>query len=609
MSLLSELKRRNVFRVGLFYIVSAWLVIQVAETVLPLFDVPDGALRAVVVILTLGFPLAVIFAWIFELTPDGIKLDTDSKVDPATKHQTAHKLNIATLVAAALAIGLLITDRLVPEASPTAQSGVSTADPVTEPDTRADESAVVGVEESVAVLPFVNMSADPDQEYFSDGMTEEVINKLVRQTDVSVAARTSVFAFKGDNRNVSEIGRELGVTHVIEGSVRSANNTVRITAQLIDVSNGFHRWSETYDRELIDVFAVQEEIAASVAAALSASLEGSSAAPRTLTTDDPEAYNMYLRARSLLRQRTGLDEAADLLGEVTQRDSEFAPAWATAAIVANVRDDNDRAVQFAERALALDPENVDALTALASSHRAQWQWEPAERVFERAMALDPESSELLEDYAEFLGMVGRFDEMLSIAEQGYLIDPYLPPLAAVYAEALMIAGRAEDADRALAASTLYTSPRWFVSFRVAAALQIGRPDQAIEVIRSELPPTRTDIEMVIAVLETPDDERAVAELQTHLFEQLATASYDPFMGSYALLHARRHDVVLRLQQAGVDRNLQGDLEWIFAPLFDDLRALPAFNDYLESVNLPDYWRKHGWPDPCQPIGEDDFVCD
>jgi len=171
LSLLSELKRRNVFRVGLFYIISAWLIIQVAETVLLLFDVPDGALRAVVVILTLGFSLAVIFAWVFELTPDGIKLDTDSKIDPATKHQTAHKLNIATLVAAALAIGLLITDRLVPEASPTAQSGVSTADPVTEPDTRADESAVVGVEESVAVLPFVSMSADPDQEYSSEGMT------------------------------------------------------------------------------------------------------------------------------------------------------------------------------------------------------------------------------------------------------------------------------------------------------------------------------------------------------------------------------------------------------------------------------------------------------
>ncbi|MDX1625294.1 MAG: hypothetical protein R3323_02165 [Wenzhouxiangellaceae bacterium] len=467
---------------------------------------------------------------------------------------------------------------------------------------------------SVAVLPFVNMSADAEQEYFSDGMTEEIINALVRRTDVSVAARTSVFAFKNHNRNVSEIGRELGVTHVIEGSVRSANDMVRITAQLIDVGNGFHEWSETFDRELVDVFAVQEEIAESVAAALSETLAEEPAAPAALTTADPEAYRMFLQARRLLRLRgtDNLERADELLGAVTEIDPGFAPAWATAAIVADVSDDLERAFEYAERALALDPENVDALTALASSHRASWQWHEAERVFERAMALDPESSELLEDYAEFLGMTGRVDEMLEVAERGYLIDPYLAPLTGAYAEALLIHGRPDDADRALLDSLTRGSPGWLETYRVAAALAMQRPDRAAAVIEGmEFDDTGgTDDAMALAVtaLRSPGDPQTLDALEAYLLSLDSDALVRQMLVHLVLLHAGRPEPVLRAQQAYLERNVQGELEWIWAPIFDDLRALPGFLDLLESVDLPAYWDANGWPDYCSRLPSGEIEC-
>ena len=485
-----------------------------------------------------------------------------------------------------------------------AREGIVRAPPIDIPFACPPATAV-----SIAVLPFVNMSANADQEYFSDGMTEEIINALVRQTGLSVAARTSVFAFKNDNRNVSEIGRSLGVSHVIEGSVRSSNNTVRITAQLIDVANGFHEWSETYDRELTDVFAVQEEIAANVAAALTASFSEPAPASNVLTTADPEAYKKFLQARSLLRQRgeVSVAQAAELLAEVTRRDPDFAPGWATAAIVANVSNRLDAAFEYAERALALDPDNVDALTALASSHRASWQWREAERVFDRALALDPESSELLEDYAEFLGMVGRFDEMLEVGEKGFLIDPYLPPLAAVYAEALMIAGRLEDAARVMTEALIPSSPGWLFTYSIAASLQMDRPDQALLILRGLDGPSAA-LELVTAVLENPADEAAVAALESYLDSNLEAEIFEVLVGQFALLHAGRPERVLEFQTRLVEQNLQGELEWIFAPLFDEVRRLPGFVDYLEAVNLPAYWDATGWPDRCTRVQSGEIKC-
>ncbi|HET6591412.1 MAG TPA: hypothetical protein VFG48_00715, partial [Xanthomonadales bacterium] len=300
---------------------------------------------------------------------------------------------------------------------------------------------------SVAVLPFVNMSADAEQEYFSDGITEEIINALVRVPGVKVAARTSVFAFKGREQDVRAIGSDLGVTHLLEGSVRSDGQQLRITAQLIQVQDGFHLWSETFDRRRVNVFAIQEEIAAAIAGVLNEKLSGQQAAPQ-IARIGVEAYDDYLRARAHLRARgdAELEQARALLLAVTGADPDYAPAWATLAITADVLDDHDAAGRYAQRALQLDPDNVDALTALGGVYRDTFHWQQAAETFERALAIDPDSAELLEDYGEFLARTGRMERLLEVTERGYAVDPYLSPLVEVHAYALMAN---EHIDRAI----------------------------------------------------------------------------------------------------------------------------------------------------------------
>ncbi len=467
------------------------------------------------------------------------------------------------------------------------------------------------IETSVAVLPFVNMSSNAEQEYFSDGITEEIINTLVRRTDLSVAARTSVFAFKGDNRNVSEIGRSLNVSHVIEGSVRSAGDQVRVTAQLIGVDDGFHLWSDSYDRQLTNIFAVQEEIAASVAEALSQALMPAGEAPRHATTD-PQTYDLYLQARALLRLRREeqLTRAAELLAEATERDPRFAPAWATAAQVADVNERHDDAVEFAERALALDPRNVDALNALGAAYRDTYRWEDAEAKLLQALELDPESSELLEDYAEFLGATGRTEAMLDVARRGWLIDPYLPPLAAVYAEALMTAGRSEESLQVLdELSRMANMPGWIQSYRFAALREVAPDERLIELV-ADLPPPLTPLRaLIIDALRDPGIPAkvdAVAEAVSRL--DPSDFSPDTMISTYALLHLGRPEPVLDFQIRQAREWIPTELEWIHAPLFDDLRALPRFAELMEISRLPEYWDANGWPDYCERSLEGTIRC-
>ncbi len=242
MSLFAELKRRNVFRVGVAYAVAAWLLIQVTDIMVPTLGLPEWIGKATIFLLIIGFVPAIIFAWAFELTPEGIKREKDVDRSQSITAQTGRKLNYAITALLALAVVYLLMDKFSP-AEPGADSG---------PVTAAVDSTAEPVEnlKSIAVLPFVNMSDDAANEYFSDGISEEILNALAKVKDLKVAGRTSSFAFKGENQDLRRIGEALGVKHILEGSVRKAGNTVRITAQLVQVDDGFHLWSDTYDREL-----------------------------------------------------------------------------------------------------------------------------------------------------------------------------------------------------------------------------------------------------------------------------------------------------------------------------------------------------------------------
>ncbi|NCO19412.1 MAG: hypothetical protein GW900_05080 [Gammaproteobacteria bacterium] len=320
MNLFSELKRRNVFRVALFYLVSAWVVVQVAETVLPVFDVPDIFVRGIIILLALGFVPALVFAWAFELTPDGLKRDKEANVDPLTKRQTASKLNWATLIVAVVAIGVVVADRMLPENAP--------------PGATASESSVTSVgkiDKSIAVLPFSDFSPDGNSQWFADGLSEEILNSLVRVPDLLVAARTSSFSFRDSSRPIPEIAAELGVAHVLEGSVRMGGDRVRVTAQLIRAGDGFHVWSDTFDRDLADMIGIQEDLARRIAEAMKTTMDPEALAKMAeVGTRSVEAYQAYIRGRAI-EQFGGNPDAYELFEAARSLDPDFAEAHYRAA--------------------------------------------------------------------------------------------------------------------------------------------------------------------------------------------------------------------------------------------------------------------------------------
>ncbi len=312
MSFVTELRRRNVFRVAAAYLVVGWLLTEVLTTILPTLGAPEWASRAVILIFAFGFIPAVVLSWFYEISADGVKLDREvDREDPANRQAAKRfeRLSIVGAVVLIVVIGLF-------SARHTSQDVV--------------ESAPEVAATSVAVLPFVNMSDDADNEYFSDGLTETLLHMLAQIPDLKVAARTSSFAFKDQNRSIQEIARALEVAHVLEGSVQRAGDRVRITAQLIRASDGFHVWSEVYDRTLDDIFGIQDEIAGKVGNALSASLLGDTTDTRFagVTTTDPDAYDLYLQARKARATYSygGLQEAEDLLKGALLIDPEFTDA-------------------------------------------------------------------------------------------------------------------------------------------------------------------------------------------------------------------------------------------------------------------------------------------
>jgi adenylate cyclase len=271
MSLIAELKRRKVFKVGAAYLIVGWLLIQVAATIAPQLNLPEWSPRLITFVILLGFPIAILLAWVLDLTPDGIKLDAAPIGNK--------RIFVIVAILLALSIGWYWRGRHAQD--------------------------TLGVDaRSVAVLPFINMSGDKDNEYFSDGISEEILNVLARTPELRVAARTSSFSFKGGNKEVPEIAKELNVRMVLEGSVRKQGERVRITAQLIDASSGYHVWSQTYDRDLKDIFAIQDEIAQAIASELKVKLaDAVTGATTSPDTADLVAYDLYLKGLALWQAR------------------------------------------------------------------------------------------------------------------------------------------------------------------------------------------------------------------------------------------------------------------------------------------------------------------
>lgn len=440
MSIFGELQRRNVIRVAIAYAVASWVLLQIVDVITPIFELPDWAPKLIFVILAIGLVPALIFSWAFEITPEGLK--KDSEVDRATSiaSTTGKKLNHIIIGSLAAAVILLLIDR---------QFGADTDEVIEEGPAVAEATAVVDeAQKSIAVLPFVNMSSDEEQEYFSDGITEEILNSLAGVKELKVAGRTSSFAFKGQNDDLRRIGDALGVSHILEGSVRKAGAQVRITAQLIQVDNGFHLWSETYDRELDDVFAIQDEIANEILKQLRSKLLTGNVVVETKRTN-PEVYALYLKAKQRIYTRTGaeIELAVKELDEAAQLDPEYAPALAQRGIATMLMSEeqygsipndeaNRRGKRFIDQALSLNPDLAEGLAGLGLYYtRHRVNADQAIDILVRALEINPNLIDASNWLQIALRDAGDMRGALEIIEEVAERDPLYSP---AFANAMMM---------------------------------------------------------------------------------------------------------------------------------------------------------------------------
>ena len=427
MSLYSELKRRNVLRVAIGYLAASWLLIQIVETLFPIFGLADELVRMFVIVLVIGFPLILIFSWLYELTPEGLKLEKDVDRTVSLAHHTGKRLDRAIIVVLALALGYFAFDKFVLDPARDAAREETVA-------RQARTEALVESygENSIAVLPFVNMSDDAGNEYFSDGISEELLNLLAKIPQLRVISRSSAFSFKGKDIDIPTLAEQLNVAHVLEGSVRKAGNKVRITAQLIEARSDTHLWSGTYDRELDDIFAIQDEIAAEVVEQLKITLLGS--APETRKTD-PEAYALFLQARYL--HQTGENErdaeVVQMLEQALVIDPDYVPALLelSTQIYLMARENKihrdegrRRSTELANKALAIDPNNGAAIAYRAFGlMEDERDLEAAAREFVRALQLDPGNVDLLRTASTFAARIDRHDEAIILMKRALELDP------------------------------------------------------------------------------------------------------------------------------------------------------------------------------------------
>jgi len=409
---LHELQRRNVIKAAISYVVFSWVLIQAASIFFPTFGFGDSAMQILMIVLTIGFPVWIVFAYVFEWTPKGFKKTEDVSEEASVAKATSKRLTAVIIAGLSIAVILLVSDRLFNF-------------------TGAMETPEVN-DKSIAVLAFADMSPNKDQEYFSDGISEEILNLLAKIPDLKVISRTSSFSYKGKEENISKIGEELKVAHVLEGSFRKAGNTVRITAQLINANDGTHVWSETYDRDMSDIFKVQDEIAGKVTQELRATLLGDIAS----TPVDPKAYDLFLQVKQLYSQNTSEanKNAETLIRQSIAIDSTYAPAWSWLSRIiffqiysyANLpmtKDNIAMGMDAAKRSITLDPDYALGYTSLAYFEKTNWNFTAANDYMDKALSLAPENADVNVAASNYSMSFGKLDEALQLQLKAVDLDP------------------------------------------------------------------------------------------------------------------------------------------------------------------------------------------
>jgi TolB-like protein len=594
-----RLRRRKVVQWGLAYSAGAWGLLQGLSYSIATFQWPQILQPLATLALLTGLPIVVVIAWYHG--------------DKGRQRVTAAELTIITLLFA-LGGGMFwqyqrgAADRGDASSAPAGATAPTTG-------TAAKAARDDAPANSIAVLPFTNLSGDPSQDYFSDGMTEELLNVLAQIPGLEVAARTSVFQFKDKGGDVREIGHQLGVQYLIEGSVRRDGQDLRITAQMIRVADGFHVWSETWDRRLEGVFALQEDIARRIAEQLQGSISPD-AMPKARGSVEPEAYDDYLKARDLFRNRRDMLDAIAHAERAVARAPDYAAAWASLSLIYEVSDwymtpvernaipdKLARMAEAAERARALAPESALVLHALANVARDDARFLEAERLYDRAIAADPTYPDVREDYSEFLNMVGRPEDAVAAARAGIEVDRNLPAMWF----------RVMNAANSLARRDLWDE----------AATRLKEIAPAFYYTRS----TFNDYDLLRG-----DYATARRKFEAGFKESPAEFAYALVMLKWAMRDPSVDDATIRASVASDAAavwwpGFRGDADLFFAGLtlpfipwksslyinfspvpLQHYLSDPRAKKLLREWGFEDYWRARGWPALCRPLEGSDFEC-
>jgi TolB-like protein/Flp pilus assembly protein TadD len=584
----AELKRRNVYKVGIAYIVAGWALSQGIAQVLPVFDIPNWVIRLMVLLIIIGLPIALVLAWTFELTPEGIKRTETADAMPGTARQKKHTWIYIVVIGAAVSIGLFFLGRYS-AATRTVEDG------------RPPASAGSLPQKSIAVLPFDNLSRDPDNAYFAEGVQDEILTRLAKVADLKVISRTSTQHFKSAPENLPEIAKRLGVMHILEGSVQKASDQVRVNVQLINALTDAHLWADTYDRKLTDIFAVETEIAKAIADTLQAKLTGSeqhviAARP----TESTEAHQLYLKGRYFWNKRTGNDlkKSIDYFQQAIAADPNYALAYAGVAdayvwlpgyTAGTPRDCYPKAKAAARKALELDDTLAEACTSLAL---AIWLYDfdssQAIREFQRAIELNPNYAIAHQQYGNnTLSALGRFDDAIGEGKRAIELDPLSLVINTDLGSDYYYARRYDEAIAQLR-KTLEMDPGFYIAHLVLGQVLDAKGARDAAIVECQKARALNDDPAVLGVLARAYGLSGNKIEAEKILDQLKELSKQRYVSAYsfALVYlglGDKEEALRWLEQSYQDR-AGSDIGYIRVdPLLDPLRGDPRFEALAEKI--------------------------
>jgi len=574
-SLFAELRRRNVYKVAVAYIVGGWALSQGIAQVFPIFDVPNGAIRLVVLLIIIGLPVALVLAWAFEITPQGIRRTETADAMPQAGRQKKNAWIYIVVVGVVVSIGLFLLGRY--SAGQHARQSEATT-------------------KSIAVLPLINESGDPKDEYFSDGLSEELIAALAQISGLKVIGRSSSFRFKDRKEEPRIIGEKLGVSTLLDGTVRKQGDKVRIVAELVNAADGIQLWTQTFDRELKDIFVVQQQIARAVAESLKVTLLGTdSRSAKASTTDNAEAHNAYLQGHFYLLRRNVEDfrKAIEYYDQAIQLDPNYALAYAERAealafmgdLIGQRETAYPKARSDAEKAVAIAPDLAEARAALGwVLCLAEWKFTEGLTELKRAKELSPANPTANDLLARIIVYLGRFDEAERQARQAVELDPLSTVTHGNLARVLFYAGKLDEADAAARkAAELQPTGAGTHRWQAIIAAQRGDGEAALREAQQEPDPGFRRFELAVAHLARGDHARADAALADLIVSGRRGLAYQ--IAEVYALRGEKDKAFEWLQTAFDDRDA-GMLGLLVDPLLRSLRDDPRYKNLLTKVGLP-----------------------